>query len=217
MKNHLKYSILALAVLAGCSKDASIKPKNYPFVLTKDVVVTEEGAIFHAEMIDLGDNDIRRYGFIWILPKDDDFLGFSRELDLHGFPPVGDYSYKITAGLIAGQEYLVRAFAETNTFTVFGNTISFTSEGCIKPQITSFSPTYGRSGTSVEITGINFSPYKEDNYVCIGVKTLILDEAFTERILITIPNVTQPLIGPITLVTAGMTVITEQKFEIIFP
>jgi hypothetical protein len=217
MKNILTYCFLAAVTAGGCTKDVTLKPGSHPFVITEKAGVSEEGATFYADLKDLGETNITRHGFIWIHEDGSEGPFFEREIEVDGVAESGIYSANINTGLEAGQTYEVKAFVETASYTVFGNTVSLYSMGCIQPQISSFNPTFGRTGTRVVILGTNFSPYKEDNYVCIGVKTLILEEVQADRIVVVIPNVTKPLTGPISLVTAGMTVTTQQSFEIRYP
>ena len=217
MRNIVIFGLLAVMLQAGCSKDATIKPKDYPFVITRDADVTEDGATFYADIIDPGKFEIIKYGFIWMKFTEEGLLLYSRELEFPGSPTAGVYSIKINAGLTQNQEYFIRAFVETDSCTVYGNTISFVSRGCPAPQITGFSPSAGPIGTIVEMTGSNFSPYVKDNYVSIGVKTLIVEEAYENRLIIKIPVVNGAIQGPISVLTAGMTVTTQQSFQIIYP
>ena len=61
MRNIVIFGLLAVMLQAGCSKDATIKPKDYPFVITRDADVTEDGATFYADIIDPGKFEIIKF------------------------------------------------------------------------------------------------------------------------------------------------------------
>jgi N-acetylneuraminic acid mutarotase len=216
MKTKLSYIAWILLLAVSCTKDAEIKPKDYPFVVTQAVGLTEEGATFTAEILDIGNNNISSYGFIW---SGTSSLGndFEREILITDPPAISTYSAKITTGLTKGEYYYVKAFVKTNSFLVYGNQLSFQSSGCLQPQITGFNPAFGPIGTPVEITGKNFSTYIEDNYISFGVATAVIDSVFEDRIYVRVPKVIKTNKVQIILVTAGMTIKSEQLFEIWFP
>jgi hypothetical protein len=217
MKNLLKLLLVSFMSFTGCSKDVTIKPKDYPFLLTQEADVTEYGATFYGEIVDAGNLEIKRFGFIWEKISGQGLTLYSRELIATENPEPGYYSITITSGLTLDQQYNIKSFAETDSYSVFGNTVTFTGKGCTEPKVNEFSPSSGPTGTIVELTGSNFSPYIADNYVSIGVKTLIVQEAYEDRLILKIPMVTSAITGPISVLTSGMTVTTQQSFEIIYP
>ena len=69
MKNQIIISVFVITTIisfTACKKDATIKPKDYPYIITNEVTdIDSTGATFNAEIIDLGQEEIIEYGFVW--------------------------------------------------------------------------------------------------------------------------------------------------------
>ncbi len=83
------------------------------------------------------------------------------------------------------------------------------------PVITSFSPTHGPAGTTVTITGINFSTVTNDNIVYFGsVKAQVLT-ATTTQLTVTVPA--GATVDPLSVTINRHTAYSSKGFTITFP
>jgi hypothetical protein len=84
-----------------------------------------------------------------------------------------------------------------------------------KPVITVFSPASGPAGTTVIITGSNFSSVASENIVSFGaVRAKVLNASGTQ-LSVTVPG--GATYQPITVVTNGLTAFSAQPFILTFP
>ncbi|MBN1968730.1 MAG: IPT/TIG domain-containing protein [Candidatus Delongbacteria bacterium] len=150
-----------------CDKD-EITSRDYPRLKTLPVSeITEEGAIFNAEIIFRGDFEIINYGFVWA-ESENPTISNSERIIYSDNIQSNNYSETIETTLKENVPYFVRAFLETNDYIVYGENVSFISLGSKAPEIYSFSPTSGTWGDTINITGDNFSYIKENNNVELG-------------------------------------------------
>ncbi|MES2775692.1 MAG: FG-GAP-like repeat-containing protein [Bacteroidota bacterium] len=83
------------------------------------------------------------------------------------------------------------------------------------PVITSFSPVKGAIGTTVIITGTNFSPLAADNFVFFGgVKTAVI-AATTTQLTVTVPP--GATYKPITVTRSNLTAYSKIPFHVTYP
>ncbi len=83
------------------------------------------------------------------------------------------------------------------------------------PSITSFTPAFGAAGSSVTITGKNFSPTPTDNIVYFGaVKATVANGTGTSLTVIVPKGATYQ---PISVTTNGLTAYSPQSFILTFP
>jgi gliding motility-associated-like protein len=83
------------------------------------------------------------------------------------------------------------------------------------PTITSFTPTSGPIGTTVEVTGTNFSTAASDNIVWFGAVRATVTTASATELTITIPAGTT--YQPISVTVNGLTAWTKTPFNVTFP
>lgn len=124
--------ILLIAVnLCGC-KDAEVQPGNHPFVITDEVSeLTNAGVTFSARIIPgKGNETIEEYGFIWGTPGNE---------YTHRFPggrhPQKQYSIRVGADINANKTYSCKAYVKTESYTVYGNQVSFIALGSGSPPL----------------------------------------------------------------------------------
>ncbi|MCP2044139.1 IPT/TIG domain-containing protein [Pontibacter sp. HSC-36F09] len=206
---------LGLIFLVRC-QDAEIAPKEYPIVLMEEVSASESGAKFSANVKSLGNEKALSHGFVWgshpnLSIDVDDFKNISTEL------VTGKFALEINSGLVKGQTYYVRPFIRTESMLVYGSELSFTSEGSKPPEVHDFHPKFGSTGTSVEITGINFGFSAKSNTVLFGRHVAKVDSATATKIYVKVPKVTEPEKVDITVITAGMPANSKDKFDLYFP
>lgn len=156
--------ILLLSLMVIQCSEPEVTSRNYPRVSTLDVTnVSSVGARFNAEVIYLGDFEILSYGFVWS-ESDGPELGISEKKIFDGSNFTVNFSADIKTTLSNGIRYYVRPFVMTNKYTVYGKTVSFYSKGSGFPTISSFTPTTGKVGDTIEISGTDFS-YRKGSMV----------------------------------------------------
>ncbi len=163
IRDLLKYSLIVFALLfAGCEDERV--PRDYPRVRTLPVTnITEEGALFSAEVYEPGNVEITEHGFTWSSGNPD--VTHNDRIFLGALAGVGQYSSEIMTALEAGLKYKVAAFIRAGEYTVYGNTVEFESLGSQGPVITGFTPERALCGDTVLIRGRNFSWVRESNKV----------------------------------------------------
>jgi hypothetical protein len=99
------------------------------------------------------------------------------------FPPTGLAAVDLD---LDGKPDLVLSLISTNTFIVFRNQINEVpcTAVVLPPTITSFSPTSGPVGTTVNITGTNFSPIAANNIVYFGAVKATVTAALQDNSLL---------------------------------
>ncbi len=83
------------------------------------------------------------------------------------------------------------------------------------PVISSFSPTSGPIGTTVIITGTNFSPVAANNIVYFGAVKAAVSAASTTSLAVTVPGGTT--YQPITVTANNLTAYSNKPFVVTFP
>ncbi|MGM0581557.1 MAG: IPT/TIG domain-containing protein [Bacteroidota bacterium] len=169
MRPKILYFIITLvtsALLLNC-EDANISPKEYPYLLMKEVKIDSASTEFIAEIIHLGEGQINQFGFVWSQGTTVDSMNiFIKNID--STPEAGIFSLKVTSDLKNDTKYTVRPYIQNDKNTVIGNSITFESLGSNPPIINDFLPKSGNSGDTVSIFGSNFSVSKSRIKVFIG-------------------------------------------------
>lgn len=159
----MKYQRLALyscvtllSLIAGC--DTYEFPKSvYPRVQTLPVGdISASGATLYANLTYQGAKPIHNHGFIWgtkpsLIPAQ------SVKISLGALGSAGPFDYFLFTGHVKDSVYYVRAFAEAETYAVFGELISFKSEGASAPIISSIEPAVGAGGDTIRVNGSGLS------------------------------------------------------------
>lgn len=83
------------------------------------------------------------------------------------------------------------------------------------PTVSSFSPTLGSIGTSVTITGTNFSAVPANNIVYFGAVRAIVNAATSTTLGVIVPTGTTYM--PITVTVDGLTAYSQSPFIVTFP
>ncbi len=96
---------------------------------------------------------------------------------------------------------------------LFITIVIFTSSSA-QPVVTSFSPTSGPIGTSVTITGTNFSPTPSSNIVYFGAVRSTVTAATPNSLTVSVPLGTT--YEPITVTTGGLTAYSAKPFIVTF-
>jgi hypothetical protein len=209
------YLLVACLILVSCNKDAELITTDYPLVLTDNISVTEDGATFSAEIIDIGTEEILEYGFVWSKKSIPTITNFHKTVK--GNPGKGTYHIEVNYGLQKDQQYNLRAYILTNKSVVYGTEKSFVSMGSNPPMITDFNPKYGSIGTAVVIEGKNFSESVTGDSVKFGEAIAVIDSVFEDRLYTHVPEIKRSELATLYLTSAGMTTASIQQFDIWFP
>jgi hypothetical protein len=217
MMRILKYTFLFFTFISvfSCIKEAEITSRSYPFVKTGAPVVKSGGVELTAELLDPGKQKIIQYGFVWNTSGKPN-LQDNREI-IEGEPAADNFSIFVDYALEKDQMYFVRAFVKTENFNVFGNEVSFVSEGSLPPVITGFAPDHGPIGTQVTIYGSNFALNKNLNIVKFGDVKAIMESVSKDELVVRIPEINRPELVNISVETAGMVAESDDSFDLWFP
>jgi N-acetylneuraminic acid mutarotase len=207
--------IIASFSLSNCEKDAEVQPKEYPYVITNSPTVNSNGAEFSADLTNVGNQEIIKYGFVWSTESNPTIQDYNKLFDDKA--KKGIYSCNVNSGLANGQTYYVRAYILTDQYEVYGNEKSFSSQGSLPPEIDDFEPKFGPIGTLVTIAGKNFALSKKENTVKFGDIEVIVDSVSENSLLVTIPQITRPEMVQVSIETAGMITTSQDSFDLWFP
>lgn len=170
----------------NCQKDAVISTKDYPYVLTHEIVHSDStGTTLKGEIFGSNKESVIEYGFVWgtgHTPTLDDFKYTFYENDFTGI-----FQKKITYDLILLSKYNARAYAKIKSSVIYGNIISFSSQGSSIPIIDDFYPETASDGDTIIVNGQNFSSKVKDIKVLIGSKNAIIDSVSNNYLRIIIP------------------------------
>lgn len=207
--------ILLLGFISAC-RDWEY-PQTFPIVLTEEVNnVSSEGAEFIGSVESLGSSqNIINYGFAWSESEMPTIN--SSHVTLSDAIAKGAFSKSINSDLVEGHVYYVRAFIQTDKLLIYGNQVTFISQGSLPPTIIDFAPKEGFDGTEITLEGENFSSRIEGNIVKIGTLTcpvILATDSFL-RIKSPITN----LVGDykISITVAGKTTLAHSEYSILGP
>jgi|GEM_PF-1808406 len=154
-----------------------------PVITTQAVSdISATTATGNGNITDLGIPNPTQYGVCW---------------NTAGTPTIGDnkteegsasstgaFASNLTS-LLPNTTYYVRAYATNATGTTYGSQVSFTTLG--PPTITSFAPSEGAVGTTVTITGTNFSATPANNIVFFGATKATVSTSTATSLTVTVP------------------------------
>lgn len=211
------YSSLIIAFLfAGC--DDEKVPRDYPRVRTLEVTnITEEGALFSAEVYEPGNAEITEHGFTWAVSNPD--IEDDDRVLLGPFSGAGQFSSEIKVSLSAGEKYKVSAFIKAGDYTVYGNSVEFTSLGSLGPVITGFSPEKVLCGDTVIIRGKNFSWVRDFNKVFLNETAAFVCDPVTDTTVLAIVPYTLTVPEQIVSleISGSRTIFPERKLIVDLP
>lgn len=169
MKSSARLLILLLFAISMIRCDEEeVTSREYPRVNTLQATnITQEGATFHAEIIFRGDFEVLDYGFVWSrsrnpVLKNSDKVSVAENLTADVF------SFAVTSALQTNSTYFVRAFVQTEEYTVYGQDIEFFSLGSNAPKIIEVAPQNVFYRDTISIIGENFSFVPINNLVSLG-------------------------------------------------
>jgi hypothetical protein len=218
MITRLKYILIfTIIVLYSCKKDAQLRQTDFPYVLLTGIdSISSDGATVKANIINLGNQKIIDYGFVWtdsiIKPTLNSIIKSFRNNAL-----TGEYLYRICSDLEMDKTFNVRAYIRTNKVIVYSNNCSFISKGCLPPVINNFYPDSGSAGHIITITGKNYSLKDSNNHVYFGTTKANVIKSTADTLLVQCPNTTQTFITNISIEVAQQQTQSQSNFVLICP
>lgn len=166
-----------LGIFSSCEKEVEITPRDYPFVESVGISdVDDEGATVNFEVRKNGTGTISEYGIEFIEATKVKYIENVKYLKISqsGLPSSPQISIRISYDLVKDEEYLVRPYAKTGDWIVYGENLLFYSKGVNPPEVKEVSPTEFYRSARIKITGNYFNSRQEYN----NVKILGLEEQY---------------------------------------
>lgn len=181
-------SLFVIMIFVGCHKE-KIEARFYPRVRTLDVSnITSDGVTFWGEIIAPGNSATVEYGFAWST-HDTPSPKISEHIIVKEGLSTGKFSCRIDYSLIRDEEYYVRSFVKTDELTVFGNAVSFVSDGSNPPEIIEVLPSTGFWGDTISFVGEGFSSIVNTIYFGEHEAEVILNsDSLIKAIVPSLPN-----------------------------
>ena len=178
--------IAILLLFFGCTKE-EITPREYPRVVTTEAMdISSGGVTFRGDVI-FSNVEIKDHGFVW-----SDVLGpttlSSNKVSLGSKTGIGQFEARCERSLEAGKKYFMRAYAISEDFVVYGNTVEFISLGGKAPVVKDFFPTLGTWSDTVTIVGENFGDQNRDNIVKFGQNTATVFRSNKDTLFVVVPG-----------------------------
>lgn len=215
MKRKLGHITIALLLFFGCTKE-EVSPRVYPRVSTTEAFdITSGGATFKGE-ITFSNVEIKDHGFVWsdaTGPK----VNTSNKISLGARSSAGQFDVRCERSLEEGKKYYLRAYAISDDFTVYGETVEFVSLGGKAPVVKDFFPSIGTWSDSVTIVGENFSDEKRINIVKFGSATATVLRSNKDTLLVGVPFDLADDFTKITVSVAGNSSSIEDQYQLKAP
>jgi hypothetical protein len=112
--------IVCVLMLFGC-EEATLHPKNYPYLVTHGVQANATTAVLNAEVLDTGTSPVLSYGFI----LEDNKPAHAPDTNPVVDKPFAKGPYSLTIAVTPSTTYRVKAFAQTADNLVVGRELTF--------------------------------------------------------------------------------------------
>ena len=203
--------LLFLLIFQSCDKEAEVKEKDYPYLITTEISdLTNTSVVFNGKIISTGNEEIIEYGFLWDTyePK----IETANKIVMSNSANIGSYSAKTSSSLIKDSQQLVRAYLKTSSHLVYGNTIKFTSNGGASGEITDITPLRGYVNSKVIIEGNNFSYRKDEITVFFGDVKAEIDSCTDKKLIVRVPDIDEDAEVVIKVVVNNKTITANSKY-----
>ena len=215
MKKYFNNIFIALTLVIGCTKE-EVTPRIYPRVLSIEAFnMTSEGVSFKGE-ITFSSVEINDHGFVWsqeIAP----LLGTANSISIGPKSGAGVFEIKCDRSLEEGKKYYFRAYAISDDYVVYGNTLEFVSLGGKAPVVKNFFPSIGTWGDTITVVGENFSDELRTNVVKFGEDIASVIKANKDTVLLTVPAFLAKDLTTISVSVAGNSSHIEKQFQLRAP
>ena len=203
--------------LYSCKEDAIPEFAEYPYVLLTGITdIKSDGANFHANITNLGNQEIIDYGFAWEQGLTEPTI-YSVIKSFGHEAAIGEFAYRASADLEKGLTYSVRAYIKTNEVIVYSNILKFISQGGLPPEINSFYPDSGSAGKIIKIIGKNFSSILNNNKVNFGLVQANVVKASIDTLIVQCPDISETQSVDISVEVAKKIHFSNSKFKLIYP
>jgi hypothetical protein len=166
----LWFLLIGVIALTACQKENEEREFHEVFT-SPELIITDEGVHVSSSVVLHGSSEIIDHGFVYnkgTTIMESDFYRIS----LGAFRGEDHFSTTIDYNLEPGKEYVIKAFVRTEKYVIYGNPVSFVSNGGKFPVISDFSPKTAYSFDTVEIKGDYFASKVSENTVWFGeIKT----------------------------------------------
>ena len=205
---------LIVVFFLSCSKENEYE---FPLILTGDVTdIGVEGAVFNAKIVDLSNETILGYGFVWdSMP--DPTIEHSEKYTIFETPSIGVISEKISTTIKRGVQYYVRAFISDANVVTYGKQVTFVGLGSSAPEIHDFSPETGNVGDTVVIVGKGFSSKQNGNTVRFNEHPATVIRSNQDTIFARVPITLNTQESTISVSMLGKKAEAATKFNLIPP
>lgn len=153
IKNIFLTALLLLLCFA-CEEEQQlpILNKDYPVLITNEASDIDESGVTLSARITVPEGEtISSFGFEILLGPE-----LSR-IDISGWKEISDFSYRLASNMVAGQEYEFKPFAISANRTVYGEPMTFTSQGQLGPEIIDFYPKQATVFDEITVIGRHFN------------------------------------------------------------
>jgi hypothetical protein len=214
----MKTRFCQLAILLfffGCTEEETT-PREYPRVSTVEAGdITSDGVTFKGDII-FSSVEIKDHGFVW-----SDVLGplvsSANKISLGSKPGTGPFEGRGDRSLEDGKKYFVRAYAISDDFVVYGNTVEFVSLGSKAPVVKDFFPATGTWSDTVTVVGENFSDQNRTNVVKFGQNTASVIRSNKDTLLAIVPGDLTSHQTKLTVSVAGNSSSIAKEFQLTAP
>ncbi len=163
------YVLVLLILFSSCQEEEFFTVRDYPFVETISVSsIDETGVTLDFRVSELGSAAISAYGVKFIIAKFGGHVdGYKSYVFLEKEGALGKekVSFKITQDIPKGNTFVASPFVKSGGKTVFGEPVTFTSQGGMAAEIKSVSTSKIIGTMEFTIKGQYFSNIKENNLV----------------------------------------------------
>lgn len=195
----------------GCRKETIVQPKDYPYVITKNVTnIDASGVTLEARILDIGKDEITDFGFRLRNNGTDYYFSLKNKGNLN------DFKVRISTDIINGATYQCRSYMRTSRNLVLGNEVIFVSLGSEIPIINDFNPKEGLDGTRVTLTGKYFSQSGSANVYVNKVLAKVI-YSNEDTIIFNTPAINYVGDATINIETASHKSILNSTFKILGP
>ncbi len=203
-------AIIFLTVLVTCTQE-EIATRAYPRVRTLPVTdIASAGVVFRGE-ITYASSEIIDHGFVWSSNQSLD-LSKTEKVRLGLKSGAGVFEANVSFGLVQGVKYYFKAYAQSNTHIVYGETFEFVSLGSLAPVLEDFNPKEATWNDTITLIGKNFA-----GIVKFGDVEAEIIERDDKIIKVKVPfEYTQPE-EFISILFAGNATISKDKFKLKAP
>ena len=176
-----------------------------PTITTQDVTnIGTNSATGNGNITDLGNPNPTAHGVCWNTTGTPTISDNTD--DTGAATATGAFTANIT-GLTPGTAYHVRAYATNSNGTTYGSDRTFTTSSATAPTLSSFSPTSGGTGTSVTITGTNFTGATSVNFGGTAASSFTVNSATQITAMVGSGST-----GKVTVTTPGSTATSTGDF-----